>query len=110
MCSANMSTLAFSQPTEHYASHADWPHSFCWFIGEVPPELRQAKTCLQQERCKAKQLNVHRDIDQQVGDHTSSKGEQEYKDTVVTEIGPFPNVVDIKIWDIDQWASIVCAW
>lgn len=66
-------------------------------VAKVPPELRQSKTGLQQERGKAKKLNIDRDIDEQGGEQATSQGEQRDKDTVVTEVGPPPEIVVVKI-------------
>jgi hypothetical protein len=42
-------------------------------VAEVPPELRQTETGLQQERGKAKKLNVDRDINEDGSEHATSQ-------------------------------------
>ena len=66
-------------------------------VAKVPPELRQTKTGLQQERGKAKKLNIDRDINEQGGEQATSQREQGDKDTIVTEVGPPPEIVIVKI-------------
>ena len=75
-----------------------WPHSFRRLVVKVPPELWQTETRLQQERGESKKLNVDRDIDEKEGDEGTSERKQGYKYTVVTKIGPPPEVVVVKIW------------